>query len=124
MCNIEKIDVSLCCCCLFLYARFNLNVVSHSLIFFPIGCHIELDPSRECYAFTVRYWFMLSLSDLLFVQSFGPYHAPTSSFSRYAGIYGLKPDSPFRSGRPIVCGDGQYSTTVLSKYPQGNWYCM
>lgn len=56
----------------------------------PRGCHIELDPSPACYALTTQYWFLLSLSDILVVQTFGPFNAPTSSFSRYAGLYGLR----------------------------------
>jgi hypothetical protein len=87
----------------------------------PQGCHIELDESTECYELTSVYWFLLSLSDLLITQTFHEKNAPTSSFSRYAGIYSLFPDSPFRSGR--YCGDTVYSTKDLSRIEQGNWYC-
>jgi hypothetical protein len=34
----------------------------------PQGCHIELDPSPECHMFTVSYWFMLALSDVIITQ--------------------------------------------------------
>ena len=87
----------------------------------PQGCHIDLDQSKECYEITTVYWFMLSLSNLLITQTFSDYNAPTSSFSRYAGIYGLFPDSPFRSGR--YCGDTVHSTSVISRIEQGNWFC-
>jgi len=88
----------------------------------PQGCHIDLDQSSECYELTTVYWFMLSLSNLVISQTFGEKNAPTSSFSRYSGIYSLFPDSPFRTGR--YCGDTVHSTSVLSRINQGNWYCQ
>jgi hypothetical protein len=91
----------------------------------PQGCHIELDSSKECYEITTVYWFMLSLSNLILSQTYTEYNIPTSSFSRYAGIYGLYGDnafdSPFRSGR--YCGDTVFSTTQISRISQGNWFC-
>jgi hypothetical protein len=87
----------------------------------PQGCHIELDPSKECYQFTTKYWFLLSLSDLLVSQTYGEYNAPTSSFSRYAAIYALKPETPLRSGK--YCGDTVFSGSTLSWISQGNWFC-
>lgn len=98
------------------------NYVGHPLtVISPQGCHIELDPSKECYIFTTTYWFMLSLSDIILSQTFGDVNAPTSSFSRYAGIYGLKPHNPFRSGR--YCGEKVFSRKKLSRFQQGNWLC-
>eukprot|EP01034_Spumella_vulgaris_P034629 gene34629-42717_t len=57
----------------------------------PQGCHIEMDGSPECHTATVSYWLMLSFSDKIVTQTLGSDHSsgPTSSFSRYAGIYGL-----------------------------------
>ena len=111
----------------------------------PQGCHIELDQSVECYIFTAAHWFVLALSDVIVAQSFGELNAPTSSFSRYAGLYGLKrgppplsppsPSSgqsqseaqhlhpvttPFRSAK--YCDDF-YSTKLVSRVAQGNWFC-
>lgn len=85
----------------------------------PQGCHIEYDPSVECHMFTVTYWFMLSLSDILVTQTFGEFNAPTSSFSRYAGMYGLKRD-PFRSGR--YCHE-RFNSAIISHMEQSNWFC-
>eukprot|EP01035_Chromulina_nebulosa_P002705 gene2705-3690_t len=87
----------------------------------PQGCHIELDPSPACHMFTVSYWFMLSLSNVLVTQLMRMYSTsyrvslivksisgthsidgvvdpilPSSAFSRFAGMYGLKPN-PYRN---------------------------
>jgi len=80
----------------------------------PQGCHVEMDVSKQCHMFTVTQWFMLALSDVLVTQEGIP-----SSFSRYAGIYGLKPD-PFRNGKH--CGAIE-TTMELSRKPMSNWFC-
>lgn len=85
----------------------------HSIVS-PQGCHVELDMSKQCHMFTVSQWLLLSLSDILVTQESIP-----SSFSRYAGIYGLKPD-PFRNGKD--CGMSE-STMELSRKPISNWFC-
>jgi hypothetical protein len=88
----------------------------------PQGCHIDLDKSTACYIVTTTYWFILSLSDVFVTQTFGPLSAPTSAFSRFAGIYGLKTvRTPFRSGK--FCGEDVVSMDAMSRFQQGNWYC-
>lgn len=88
----------------------------------PQGCHIEYDPSSDCYAFTTAYWFALSLSQLYVTQTFSEYNLPTSAFSRYAGLYSLSSyPSPFRSGR--YCGDEVFPTSAIAWRDQGNWVC-
>lgn len=87
----------------------------------PQGCHIELDHSAECFVLTTVYWFMLALSDKIVTQTFGTWSAPTSSFSRYAGMYGLYTDRPYHSGRH--CELEETAMTKLSRVEQGNWIC-
>lgn len=88
-------------------------------LFSPKGCHVEIDPSAECHQFTVTQWFILSMSNIISTQTLEYNDAPTSSFSRYAGIYGLKYD-PFRNGR--VCSQSKVSKD-LYLLPQSNWFC-
>ncbi len=97
------------------YAKHAVTITS------PQGCHIEYDPSKACYVFTTRYWFMLSLSEIIISQTFGELNAPTSAFSRYGAIYRLHQDNPFRSGR--YCGDTVHSWQELSRFQQANWFC-
>eukprot|EP00428_Durinskia_dybowskii_P067971 CAMPEP_0170370138 /NCGR_PEP_ID=MMETSP0117_2-20130122/8355_1 /TAXON_ID=400756 /ORGANISM="Durinskia baltica, Strain CSIRO CS-38" /LENGTH=524 /DNA_ID=CAMNT_0010624901 /DNA_START=49 /DNA_END=1623 /DNA_ORIENTATION=+ len=80
----------------------------------PQGCHIEMDPSKRCHLFTATQWFTLALSDILVTQSQIP-----SSFSRYAGIYGLKQD-PFRNGQDCAA---PYNSKEYSRKPISNWFC-
>ena len=88
----------------------------------PQGCHIDLDASRACYVFTATQWLLLSLSDVYVTQSYGVYVAPTSAFSRFAGMYGLRgAPSPFRSARH--CGGDVFSTRAMSRMQVGNWVC-
>jgi hypothetical protein len=86
----------------------------------PKGCHVEMDSSVACHTFTATQWFLLSLSDVLVTQTL-PSHAPTSSFSRYAGIYGLKKD-PFRNGNGIECS-ASLPSNQLHLLQQSNWFC-
>mmetsp|Transcript_20249 Transcript_20249/g.29029 ORF Transcript_20249/g.29029 Transcript_20249/m.29029 type:complete len:528 (+) Transcript_20249:2-1585(+) len=98
------------------------SVVGHPYsLLTPQGCHIELDPSPQCHMFTVSYWFMLSLSEVIVTQvlpdSLLP--EPSSAFSKYAGMYGLKRD-PFRNS--LHCDD--IVPTLKSGYvSSGNWWC-
>lgn len=87
----------------------------------PQGCHIEMDASVACHVFTVSYWFVLAMSDVLVTQTLGNEHSggPTSSFSRYAGIYGLK-DNVFRDGRHCEEITTNYA---LSRIQMSNWFC-
>jgi hypothetical protein len=85
----------------------------HSIVS-PQGCHIEMDPSKQCHMFTASQWFQLALSDVLVTQAGIP-----SSFSRYAGIYGLKPD-PFRNGQDC---DMPYSSLEYCRKGISNWFC-
>lgn len=79
------------------------------------GCHIERDSSKACHDFTVSQWFILAMSNSLVAQF---EQAPTSSFSRYAGVYGLK-DDPFHKAQ-----DCSLSTNMhLSRVQQSNWFC-
>jgi hypothetical protein len=110
---------------------------SHSIIVTGGGsCHIDVNTSNECYEHTVALWFVLSLSQLIVTQSFSDeFHSPFSSFSRYAGLYGLslsnRKDSgnndyvnnngPFRAGK--YCGDTSYPSSLLFQRQQGNWIC-
>lgn len=87
---------------------------SHNIIS-PQGCHIEMDPSPTCHRFTATQWFILSMSDILVVQSL----PASSSFSRYAGLYGLKAD-PFRDS--MQC-DSLRSNFGMSRLQQSNWFC-
>lgn len=99
-----------------LMSSLQMNVslgLPHSIIS-PQGCHVEMDPSKQCHMFTVSQWFMLSLSDILVTQEGMP-----SSFSRYAGIYGLKTD-PFRNGKNC---DSVETTMEASRKPMSNWFC-
>ena len=92
---------------------------SHTLTS-PPGCHVELTPTWECLSLTLAYWFMMSFSRHLstqIVNEFTP--APESSFSRYAGIYGLRTD-PFRSGK--FCHK-TINTFELSRKQHNNWFC-
>lgn len=94
--------------------QMNLTLgLPHSIVS-PQGCHVEMDASKQCHIFTVSQWFLLSLSDILITQEGIP-----SSFSRYAGIYGLKPD-PFRNGKHCGATD---TTMELSRKPMSNWFC-
>lgn len=106
----------------------------------PQGCHIELEPSPECHMFTVAYWFALSLSDVIITQVTNNLHPvipivvfhilqvlpdtalpePSSGFSKYAGIYGLKPN-PFRIGKD--CGR-IVPTKESGVVHSGNWWCL
>lgn len=90
---------------------------SHTLIS-PQGCHIEMDTSLQCHLFTVSQWFILALSDVIVTQT-GNEKAPTSSFSRYAGIYGLKQDV-FRNGRQC---EEEKTNLWLSRQQISNWFC-
>jgi hypothetical protein len=86
----------------------------------PQGCHIELDPSAECHVFTVTYWMMLALSHHLIVQRIDPnLLAPASSFSRYAGMYGLY-HNPFRTAKEC---DRPIDNMILSRTQHGSWFC-
>ncbi len=98
-----------------------MSVVNQSNFSFmsPQGCHIEWDESWQCYSLTAKYWFILSLSNVIVTQTVGHYNAPTSAFSRFAGIYGLHAD-PFRSARNC---NTVTPTFVLSQIPSGNWFC-
>lgn len=94
--------------------QMNLTLgLPHSIVS-PQGCHVEMDASKACHMFTVSQWFLLGLSDILITQEGIP-----SSFSRYAGIYGLKTD-PFRNGKH--CGSVE-TTMELSRKPMSNWFC-
>lgn len=102
------------------------QTASHpSTLICPQGCHIEMEPTIECFTFTTAHWFILSLSDLIVTQTFTKYNLPTSAFSRFAGIYGLKANSrgnnPFYSGK--TCDDEFFSSAYISRMPQGNWFC-
>lgn len=87
--------------------------IPHTIVS-PQGCHIEMDPSKQCHLFTASQWFMLALSDIIVTQAGIP-----SSFSRYAGIYGLKPN-PFRNGQDC---DAAYSSLEYCRKPISNWFC-
>ena len=81
----------------------------------PKGCHIERDSSKACHDFTVSYWFMLAMSNVMVTQFD---QAPPSSFSRYAAVYSLK-DDPVRSGIDCTIKTNMY----LSRVQQSNWFC-
>lgn len=67
-------------------AKYMKSTIAHvPTVISPEGCHIEYDGSKECFLFTAVYWFILALSDIMITQTFGPYNAPTSAFSKYAG---------------------------------------
>ena len=90
----------------------------------PQGCHIQMDQSSRCLIFTSATWFALAMSDLMVTQTLGGSGAPTSSFSRYAGIYGLK-ENPFRNGR---AGENcqplsEDELRSMSRKTQSNWFC-
>lgn len=87
----------------------------------PPGCHIDFHLSKICYQQTARYWFLLAQSDMIISQTFGEKLFPTSAFSRYAGLYSLHSNKPFRSGK--ICGYETYTTKDISRYHQGNWFC-
>jgi hypothetical protein len=99
-----------------LMASLQMNMtlgIPHSIVS-PQGCHIEMDPSKQCHLFTAAQWFHLALSDVLVTQAGIP-----SSFSRYAGIYGLKKD-PFRNGQDC---DAAYHSMEYCRKPISNWFC-
>jgi len=86
----------------------------------PHGCHIELDPSPACHEFTVLYWFLLSLSRYLIVQRIdSALPGPSSSFSRYAGIYGLQHNPFYPAKECTVPVDNLW----LSRQQHGSWFC-
>lgn len=85
----------------------------------PKGCHVEIDQSEDCHTFTATQWFILSQSNIISTQTLEYNDAPSSSFSRYAGIYGLKYD-PFRNGR--VCSQSK-TNKELHLLGQSNWFC-
>jgi hypothetical protein len=92
---------------------------SHSLLS-PAGCHVEWDRSWECFSLTVRYWFMMSISKHIVTQQISEGTLiPTSSFSRYAGIYGLK-NNPFRIGKHCKM---IVQNKESSRVHHNNWYC-
>ncbi len=93
---------------------------SHTLVS-PTGCHVEWDHSPLCLSLTLTYWFMLSMSRYLSVQIIDDtLPAPASSFSRYAGMYGLY-NNPFRSGKH--CTSDFIDTRNLSRIQHNNWFC-
>lgn len=94
--------------------QMNMTVNLPTSIVSPQGCHIEMDPSKQCHLYTVSQWFILALSDLLITQAGIP-----SSFSRYAGIYGLK-SNPFRNGQEC---DVPFSSMEQSHKQISNWFC-
>lgn len=99
-----------------LMASLQMNMtlgILHTIVS-PQGCHIEMDPSKQCHLFTVAQWFHLALSDILVTQAGIP-----SSFSRYAGIYGLKKD-PFRNGQDC---DAAWHSLEYCRKPMSNWFC-
>jgi hypothetical protein len=91
------------------------GVVAHPYTLIgPEGCHVELDQSEACHLFTVSYWFMLAMSDVIVTQQ-----GPTSAFSRYAAVYGLK-DNPIRSGKHC---EVLHEMKQMGNVPMGNWFC-
>lgn len=86
----------------------------------PPGCHIELDQGPQCLKFTLTNWLALAQSDLLITQTLERSHAATSSFSRYAGIYGLK-HNVFIDSKNCTLDDRDY--IKLSRMTQSNWFC-
>jgi hypothetical protein len=85
----------------------------------PPGCHLEHDRSWDCFSVTTKYWFMMSLSQVIIVQEVAESTIyPVSSYSRYAGIYGLQ-NVPFISGKTCL----KLDTMHLSYHHHNNWYC-
>eukprot|EP01038_Epipyxis_sp_PR26KG_P014109 gene14109-18930_t len=88
---------------------------NHSIILIaPKGCHIELDSSSECLNLTVIYWFILSLSDTIVTQNDN--HHPSSGYSRFAALYGLKQGT-------IALGNACGTSPLNGRNHQGNWFC-
>mmetsp|Transcript_19635 Transcript_19635/g.18968 ORF Transcript_19635/g.18968 Transcript_19635/m.18968 type:complete len:84 (+) Transcript_19635:1331-1582(+) len=82
-----------------------------------------MDSSIECSELTLGYWLVLSLSDIIVTQR-EPVADPTlggasSAFSRYALIYGLKPDA-WRNAKDC---DQWTDTVQTAKKWHGNWFC-
>jgi len=114
----------------------------HSIV--PSGaCHVDMQSYvaggiNNCVLLTSAQWLMLSLSDVIIMQSIvklplsmqmGYYdvtapppdkiqEAPISAFSRYAAIYALAPNV-MRFGKSCKTID----KTILSRQSQGNWMC-
>lgn len=87
----------------------------------PDSCHIELKDSYECLLSTVVQWFALSLSgNIVTQQLFSPGSAPSSSFSRYAGIYGLHRDV-FRGG---LHNCETINNAAIALQTHSNWFCI
>eukprot|EP00596_Hydrurales_sp_CCMP1899_P008989 CAMPEP_0119055450 /NCGR_PEP_ID=MMETSP1177-20130426/75722_1 /TAXON_ID=2985 /ORGANISM="Ochromonas sp, Strain CCMP1899" /LENGTH=369 /DNA_ID=CAMNT_0007035977 /DNA_START=462 /DNA_END=1571 /DNA_ORIENTATION=+ len=89
----------------------------------PHGCHIEMDSSIDCSELTLGNWLVLSLSDVIISQSIPlngiPERGLASAFSRYALIYGLKPDA-WRDSQNC---DSERDRVPASRKMQGNWFC-
>lgn len=125
----------------------------------PPGCHVDYNHTTKCIKVTILYWFALAVSDDYVLQSYNyttennevtNISLASSSFSRYAMIYGLQNyrkvhyyDTANIKVPPLmiqgdVCKSDQteksrhrdnlnsrYSELdkVVSKLPQGNWVC-
>ncbi len=100
------------------------QTVGHSnTLISPKGCHVDFDPSFECLKLTLIDWFMLSMSDVIVSQTIpgdrNQSRGVSSSFSRYAGMYGLQNDV-YRDSRNCgtIVTSNEYSRMDIS-----NWFC-
>lgn len=106
------------------------------------ACHVDFQSpiASKCLSNTLLQWFMLSISDMIIMQSLviadltSTYHdeqkfsstgelippeqGPISAFSRYAAIYGL---SSHESRYGITCN--QTNSIKLARQTLGNWVC-
>lgn len=86
----------------------------------PKGCHLELDASAACNLETLALWFIMAQSRMIITQTNEDQHrAPSSSFSRYAGIYSLHERS-FRDGKH--CNE-TFNPHFIGKIQHSNWFC-
>ena len=121
-------------------AQIATNIHWPNTVVSPPGCHIDYDPTPQCAVQTIAAWFALAVSDYQVVQSYsdaGTRYA-SSSFARYAMIYGLRPEAVFFPAACAANGSdghggregivkGYYSNEKeinrVSRMPQGNWVC-
>jgi hypothetical protein len=102
--------------------------------------HNGFHNSKDCFAFTAVSWAILSLSEVIIGQGFGVVlelqeevnthertsryiHAPVSSFPKTAAIYGLFPESPFRTAP--ACSQAEPVTLInqFLRLPHASWLC-
>jgi hypothetical protein len=96
------------------------NVFNKNIYISPVGCHIDINSTSTCQQETLLHFLLLSLSHVLIIPlEHGVF--PSSGFSRFAAIYGLRSSQNNIILSPWDCTG--ISTAPLSNMTHGNWIC-